>query len=90
MEASALARPIIGADIGGIPELIRQEETGFVFESGNVDSLAEVLERVQRLPSPRDLRRMGAAGRAWMRAEFSPAAYRDRMLALYQKIGITA
>ncbi len=39
MEASALARPIIGANIGGIPELIRQEETGFIFESGNVDSL---------------------------------------------------
>ncbi len=47
MEASALGRPIIGAAIGGIPELIRQEETGFVFESGNVDSLVEVLQRVQ-------------------------------------------
>ena len=49
MEASAMSRPIIGADIGGIPELIRQEETGFIFESGNVDSLVAVLERVQRL-----------------------------------------
>ncbi len=88
MEASALARPIIGADIGGIPELIRPEETGFVFESGNVDSLVAILERVQRL-EPARLRGMGAAGRAWMRAEFSPGAYRDRMLNLYQEIGIT-
>jgi glycosyltransferase involved in cell wall biosynthesis len=88
MEASALARPIIGADIGGIPELIRQEETGFVFDSGNVDALVAVLERVQRL-EPSRLRRMGAAGRAWMRSEFSPAAYRDRMIELYQEIGIT-
>ena len=88
MEASALGRPIIGANIGGIPELIRQEETGFVFESGNVDSLVEVLERVQRLESAR-LRRLGAAGRAWMRSEFSPSAYRDRMVALYQGIGVT-
>jgi glycosyltransferase involved in cell wall biosynthesis len=89
MEASALARPLIGANIGGIPELIRQEETGFVFESGNVDSLVELLERVQRL-EPARLRRMGAAGRAWMRAEFSPTAYRGRMSALYQEIGLTA
>jgi glycosyltransferase involved in cell wall biosynthesis len=89
MEASALARPIIGADIGGIPELIRQEETGFVFESGNVDSLVAVLERVERL-EPSRLRRMGGAGRAWMRSEFSPSAYRDRMLDLYQDIGIIA
>jgi glycosyltransferase involved in cell wall biosynthesis len=88
MEASAMARPIIGADIGGVPELIRPEETGFVFESGNVDSLVAVLERVQRL-EPARLRRIGMAGRAWMRSEFSPTAYRDRMVRLYQEIGVT-
>lgn len=87
MEASALSRPIIGADIGGIPELIRPGETGFVFKSGNVESLVDVLEEVQRLP-PNALRRIGAAGREWMRAEFSPAVYRDRMVALYEKIGV--
>ena len=85
MEASALARPIIGADIGGIPELIRQEETGFVFASGSVEALVEVLERVRSL-SPEGLRGIGAAGREWMRAEFSPSAYRDRMFALYDGI----
>jgi len=86
MEASALARPIVGADIGGIPELIRRGETGFVFTSGSVDSLVDVLTQVQRLPMS-TLRRIGMAGREWMRAEFSPGAYRDRMMALYQGIG---
>jgi glycosyltransferase involved in cell wall biosynthesis len=86
MEASALARPVIGANIGGIPELIRQGETGFVFSSGNVDSLVEILTRVRGLPLA-SLRRIGAAGREWMRAEFSPASYRDRMLGLYGEIG---
>jgi glycosyltransferase involved in cell wall biosynthesis len=47
MEASALARPVIGADIGGIPELIREGETGFLFRSGNVESLVETLTKVQ-------------------------------------------
>jgi glycosyltransferase involved in cell wall biosynthesis len=88
MEASALSRPIIGAAIGGIPELIRENETGFVFQSGDVDALAAVLERVQRFDAAR-LRRMGRAGREWMRADFSPAAYRDRMLNLYHEIGVT-
>jgi glycosyltransferase involved in cell wall biosynthesis len=87
LEASAMARPIIGANIGGIPELIRQGETGFVFTSGSVDALVEVLTRVQRLPIS-TVRCMGMAGREWMRAEFSPTAYRDRMLALYQEIGV--
>jgi glycosyltransferase involved in cell wall biosynthesis len=87
MEASALGLAVIGADIGGIPELIRPEETGFVFTSGSVDSLAEVLTRVRGLSSPA-LRRLGKAGREWMRAEFSPAVYRNRMLELYRQIGV--
>jgi glycosyltransferase involved in cell wall biosynthesis len=87
MEASALGLAVIGADIGGIPELIRPGETGFVFTSGSVDSLAEVLARVRALPAAA-LRRLGAAGREWMRAEFSPPVYRDRMLDLYGQIGV--
>jgi glycosyltransferase involved in cell wall biosynthesis len=87
MEASALGRPVIGANIGGIPELIRPGETGFIFTSGSVDSLVDVLTSVQRLPVSAT-QRMGSAGREWMRAEFSPTAYRDRMLALYGQIDV--
>jgi glycosyltransferase involved in cell wall biosynthesis len=87
MEASALARPVIGADVGGIPELIVAGETGFVFESGDVDSLAETLDRVQRMPAAA-LRSVGTAGRQWMRTEFSPERYRSRMLNLYQEVGV--
>jgi glycosyltransferase involved in cell wall biosynthesis len=86
LESSALARPVIGADIGGIPELIRTEETGFVFRSGDVDGLADVLARVQRLPVAR-LAQMGRAGREWMRTDFSPSAYRERILSIYRRHG---
>jgi glycosyltransferase involved in cell wall biosynthesis len=87
MEASALGRPVIGAAIGGIPELIRPGETGFVFTSGSVESLVEVLAQAGRTPKT-DLARMGQAGREWMRTDFSPAAYRDRMTALYEDLGV--
>jgi glycosyltransferase involved in cell wall biosynthesis len=87
MEASALARPVIGANIGGIPELIREGESGFGFTSGSVDSLAEVLRRVAGMPVA-GLSKMGSAGRDWMRAEFSPAAYQNRVLKLYSEIGL--
>jgi glycosyltransferase involved in cell wall biosynthesis len=87
MEASALERPVIGANIGGIPELIREGETGYVFTSGSVESLAQVLREVAQLPVAA-LRRLGAAGRDWMGAEFGPVAYRRRMLALYAELGV--
>jgi glycosyltransferase involved in cell wall biosynthesis len=89
MEASALGRVVIGANIGGIPELIRSGETGFVFTSGSVDSLVDVLTRVRGLAAS-SLRHIGAAGREWMRAEFSPEAYRNRMMDLYAQIGTSA
>jgi len=41
MESQMYGTPVIGADIGGIPELIRQGETGELFESGNSESLRE-------------------------------------------------
>ncbi len=87
MEAGAMGLPVIGANIGGIPELIRPGETGFVFESGNVRALAETLAQVQGMPTPR-LRQMGAAAREWMRRDFSPPAYRERMLALYSQLSV--
>ncbi len=82
MEASALERPIIGANIGGIPELIKDGETGFVFNSGSIDSLAHILNQVGQMPASA-LRRLGSAGRDWMRTEFGPEAYQSRMLELY-------
>jgi glycosyltransferase involved in cell wall biosynthesis len=86
MEASAFGRPVIGARIGGIPELIHEGETGFLFQSGDVESLAAVLARVQAA-SPAALDDMGRAGRAFMQAEFTPAHYRNRMLELYRNVG---
>ncbi len=41
MESQMYGTPVLGADIGGIPELIDVGKTGELFESGNVDELKE-------------------------------------------------
>jgi len=41
MESQMYGTPVLGADIGGIPELIRVGETGELFESGNYEQLRE-------------------------------------------------
>ncbi len=85
LEAYALGRPVIASRIGGLPELIREGETGETFCAGDVESLAATLERFAATPKPR-LAEMGAAGRAWIEDEFSEAAYRDRMSELYSSV----
>ncbi len=47
LEAKALARPVIGAEIGGIPELVRDGVDGFLFQAGNVNSLIKALSRLE-------------------------------------------
>ena len=43
LESLAAKTPVIGARIGGIPELVVEGETGFAFESGNVSDLTNAL-----------------------------------------------
>ena len=87
LEAYALGKPVIGARIGGIPELIRDDITGFLFESGSVASLCSALERLARSSDGR-LADMGHAGRAWIEADFSAESYRKRMQSVYRELGV--
>ena len=36
--------PVLGADIGGIPELIQEGKTGELFESGNIVALKKSIQ----------------------------------------------
>ena len=38
--------PVLGADIGGIPELIQVGKTGELFESGNAEDLKKMIEKL--------------------------------------------
>jgi len=86
LEAYALGVPVIGADIGGIPEMIVPGETGMVARTGDAEDLARVMSEAASLP-PQARRRMGRLGRTWAGREFSPEAYRNRTLELYGELG---
>ena len=86
LEGYALGKPCIGARVGGIPEIIREGETGFGFTSGNVEELCSALRIVARLAEP-EVSRMGRASRAWVETEFSVARYVERVTALYRELG---
>ena len=45
-ESFSTGTPVIGSDIGGIPELIIEDYNGYLFEAGNSDSLKEKLVKV--------------------------------------------
>lgn len=51
MEAMALRRPVISTYIAAIPELVISGVNGFLFPAGDVDALADTLEKFLALPN---------------------------------------
>jgi glycosyltransferase involved in cell wall biosynthesis len=87
LEAYAAGRPVIGSRIAGIPELVREDETGLLYPAGDVAALADALTRAAALPETR-ISAMGAAARAWVEKDFNAAVYLERQLALYDSLGV--
>lgn len=87
LESYALGRPVIGTNIGGIPEMIRNRETGLIVKSGDVDDLASALNEMAAMPAT-SVASMGRAGRAWAEADFSPQRYVASMSELYASFGV--
>jgi glycosyltransferase involved in cell wall biosynthesis len=82
LEAMERARPVIAASIGGLAEIVRDEETGLLVPPGEAEPLREAIVRVGG-----DLevaRRMGEAGRRRALAHFLQERCTDRTELLYR------
>lgn len=88
LESYALGVPVIGADIGGINELIQHERTGLIFKSGSVDGLTAAISKLQSA-SDSSIEAMGQAGHEWVLREFTSDLFRQRLLTLYQSLGVS-
>ncbi len=64
MEALAMEKAVVATRVGGIPDLIKDGENGFLVEPHNPVALAE---KIKELMQNKDLReKFGKAGRKWV------------------------
>jgi glycosyltransferase involved in cell wall biosynthesis len=82
MEALACGVPTVSTRLSGIPELVRDGETGLLAEPGDPESLAGAIERTLADPAAADAR--AAAGRKLVEAEFDIRASGARMAELFR------
>jgi phosphatidylinositol alpha-1,6-mannosyltransferase len=87
-EANALGRPVIGGDSGGVPDAIRDGETGLLVPPGDPTALADAVVRMLDDPAWSD--RLGANGRALVEAEGTWAHAAARMLQVMAGSAATA
>jgi len=80
--------PVITSDYGGLPEIVSDGREGLVVPNGAIAPLARALAEMALHPELR--RRMGEAGRARVRGEFSLQAFAGRTVDVYRNLLETA
>ena len=78
IESLSLGTPVLAANIGGIPELIN-ENNGMLFEAGNVEDLREKIEQMfTRTFNYTDICKMA-------REQYSAANYYNKLIEIYEQ-----
>jgi glycosyltransferase involved in cell wall biosynthesis len=84
LEASAMALPVVASGTGGIPEAVRDGETGLLVPAGDPKLLEQAL---LRLIEDGDLReRLGRQGRDWVLSRYTWEDSVSKMQQLYRDL----
>ncbi len=83
LQALACQTPVVGSNVGGIPEIIRPGETGRLFPAGDAAALARAI--CETLENPADTRAMAERGRAMVAGHHSLEAMLNKLDAVYRR-----
>jgi glycosyltransferase involved in cell wall biosynthesis len=84
LESMAFGKPVIGSRIGGIPEQIDDGQSGFLFQMGSVEELAE---KIRILADDKYLRSsMGKAARVILETKYSLSRHCDQLVRIYDAL----
>jgi len=88
LEAMACETPVIATRVGGLPEVVRDGETGYLVEVGDTRTIAE--RAVEILSDEKKQREMGARGRAWAVERFNTEIVIPQYEKLYERVVVWA
>jgi glycosyltransferase involved in cell wall biosynthesis len=85
LEAGAAGLPIVATSVGGIPEVVRDQESGFLVPSGDAARLGEAMLRLSALPEV-ERRSMGIRGMEHVRVHYGLGRMVERWEELYSEV----
>jgi glycosyltransferase involved in cell wall biosynthesis len=86
LDAMASGRPVVGTTAGGIPEVVRDGETGILVPPRDHDAMAAAIVRLLKDEPLR--KRMGAAGLSLANARFSAERMVQETLNVYERVAL--
>lgn len=80
-EAFAMGKPVIGSRTGGIPELVKDHQTGLTFTPGDASDLREKISQLWQ--NQEWVIKMGRNARNFVEDNFGPESYYEKLMELY-------
>jgi glycosyltransferase involved in cell wall biosynthesis len=84
LEAGFAGLPVVASNVGGVPEIIKDEKTGLLVKSRSPHSIREALFRI--IDNPTLGAKLAATLQARVHKEFSPRAIISKTAKLYKRI----
>jgi glycosyltransferase involved in cell wall biosynthesis len=84
LEAMACRVPVVATPVGGVPEVVRANETGVIVPVGDIEALAGGLNSLTQNRTLNE--KMGEAGFASVRDHFSENRFAERLAELYDGV----
>ncbi len=84
LQAFAVGAPVVASAVGGVPEVVRDGETGLLVEPDSAARLADGIERV--LADPAAAARRAQAARQLVESRYSHTAAIGRLLDVYEEL----
>lgn len=85
VEAYSFGTPVIGSDLGGIPEIIKDGATGFVFKHGDTESLSDAIRTAGSVSNQAYSQMSGNTVRFYEQ-NFSETGYADKLVGFYKEV----
>jgi len=87
MEAMVSGIPVVATSISGIPELVRNGDTGWLVPPENADALADALTQIYK--DPAEAGRRAALGQKWVLEEFELSSNVRKLASLFAKSNLS-
>ena len=84
LESFALAKPVLATKVGGLPELVKNKQTGLLFKPNNQDDLKEKI--IWASQHPKEMKKMGQTAQKEVLDKYNSEKHYQKLIKIYERI----